>query len=148
MNTSVLPSNAKGVNSNSLSFSKLFLRCLLFVIAFALITSASILICSAIFYNTTNPTSKIELASLISLYFSTFLSSMILTKINGEKWLFGGIILGFLIYLITLALALLIQDEPNPKNIAFRLLIILVSIFSAFLARKREKKRRMHKIKK
>lgn len=130
-------------NKKSLSFCKLILRSSIFVFAFMIVLSISTLISSFLFYNTTNPTSKIELAALISLYFSTFLCSLMLTRINGEKWLLGGLVLGVLIYMTTLVFAIFIKDDPNPKNIILRALIIAVSVFSAFISRKREKKRKI-----
>lgn len=140
MNTTV-QRGYNGENATSLSFATLLIRCLIFTGVFALLSTAFILIFSGIFYNTTNPTAKIEIASLASLYLSVAICSSALTRINSQKWLFGGLILGCMIYITTLFFAIFIQDDPNTENIILRAIIPILSTVFAFLSRKKDKKR-------
>ena len=133
--------------SEGMPFYKLIIRCAVFLLIFALVAVISALICSAIFFKTENPTSKIQLASLISLYLSVAVCSVVLTRINGERWLFGGLILGFMIYFSTLMLAFFIKDTPSTSSIILRALIPVISTFFAFLSRKRDKKHHKSRIK-
>lgn len=137
-------------NDAELSFPILLIRCAIFLGVFCILSAIFILILSAVFYNTANPTAQIPIASLLSLYLSVFIASFIFTKINGEKWLVGGLLLGIFIYLLTLMLAFLVKTEGNTYNIILRVLIPFISLLSAFLARRRDKKIKKfkkHKIK-
>ena len=125
-----------------LSFSKLILRCFLFSIIFCAISFLIILGISFALYSTTNPTAKATIGGLISLYSSTFITVFIMTKVNKERWLFGGLILGGIIFLITLLLSALVDGSANAQSIIYRAIIILISLISAFLARKKEPKKR------
>ena len=134
------------VNSReSLPLYKLVLRCAIFTIIFCFISVFTIFVTSLILYNTTNPTSKSELGGLISLYISTFITVFIMTKINKEKWLFGGLILGGLIFALTLFLSIFIDGDVAPNNFFFRLIIFAISLISSLLGRKKERKRRNFK---
>lgn len=134
------------VNSREgLSLYKLVLRCAIFTIIFCLISILTIFVTSLILYNTTNPTSKSELGGVVALYISTFITVFIMTKINKEKWLFGGLILGGLIFALTLLLFIFIHGDVAPNNFFFRLIILAISLISAFLGRKKEGKNRKFK---
>lgn len=130
-----------------LSFSKLILRCAVFAIVFCVFSLIVILTTSAIFYGTTNPTSKTKLGGIASLYLSTFITTFIMTKLNKEKWLFGGLILGGMIFAITLLLSVLINGESTSNNVLLRIIVLAVSLFSSFLARKKEPKNKKRKFK-
>ena len=134
------------ISQRGLPFYKLLLRCILFTFIFCFISVLLVLILSAVFYGSQNPTAKIQALGYIGLYFSVFLSSLIMTRINKEKWLLGGLILGAMIFLVTLFLSIFIKDSPSANSIIFRFIIILTSTVSAFLARQRPRK--SHKSKK
>ena len=134
------------VNSREgLSLYKLVLRCAIFTIIFCLFSILTIFVTSLILYNTTNPTSTSELGGVVALYISTFITVFIMTKINKEKWLFGGLILGGLIFALTLLLFIFIDGDVTPNNFFFRLIILAISLISAFLGRKKEGKNRKFK---
>ena len=132
------------INSSQkgLSFYKLLLRCILFTFIFCIVSVSLVIVLSCIFYGTQNPTAKIQLLGYIGLYFSVFLTSFIMTRTNGEKWLLGGLILGAMIFLLTFFLSIFINDIPNSNSMIFRFLIIASSSVSAFIARRRSNKNR------
>ena len=134
--------------AQGMPFFTLLMRCAVFLIIFIFVAIVSSLVCSIIFFNTTNPTSKIDVASLCALYSSVALCSILLTRINGEKWLLGGLILGIMIYLCTLILAFFVNGESNSNNIIMRALILPISVLFAFLTRKKNKSRHKSKFKK
>ena len=123
----------------SLSISKLILRCLIFTVGFCVLSSILVIMMSAIFYSTENPTSRLRLGALIALYASTFITSLLLTKINGQKWLFGGLILGAMIAVLTLLLSFLVPSEASGHSIPYKAIIILVSLLAAFMGKRRDK---------
>ncbi|MBE6624240.1 MAG: TIGR04086 family membrane protein [Ruminococcaceae bacterium] len=124
-----------------LPFYKLVIRCALFTLIFSLISALCILLMSCIFYGSQNPTAKIPMLGYIGLYLSVFLTSFIMTRVNREKWLFGGLILGAMIFIVTLFLSIFIKDAPNSSSIIYRALIVLTSLCTSFLARKRSTKK-------
>ncbi len=131
--------------TEGMPFYKLIIRCALFTLIFCIISILIVGVMSVIFYNTQNPTAKITLLGYVALYLSVFLTSFIMTKSNGEKWLFGGLILGAMIFLLTLFFSIFVKEAGNAQSIIFRALIILDSLASAFLARKRGRKKEKHK---
>lgn len=124
-----------------LPFYKLVIRCALFTLIFSLISALCILLMSCIFYGSQNPTAKIPMLGYIGLYLSVFLTSFIMTRVNREKWLFGGLILGAMIFIVTLFLSIFIKDAPNSSSIIYRALIVLTSLCASFLGRKRSTKK-------
>lgn len=137
--------STSGAYTKGMPFYKLFIRCAVFTLLFCVMSVLIVGIMSVIFYNTENPTSKITLLGYIALYSSVFITSFIMTKSNGEKWLFGGLILGGMIFILTLFFSIFLKDASNPQSIIFRILIIAVSLASAFLARKRNSKKSAHR---
>ncbi len=131
--------------TEGMPFYKLLIRCALFTLIFCIISILIVGVISVIFYNTENPTAKITLSGYVALYLSVFIASFIMTKSNGEKWLFGGLILGAMIFLLTLFFSIFVKEEGNAQSIIFRALIILDSLASAFLARKRGTKKEKRK---
>ncbi len=135
----------RAYTNGSLPFHKLLLRSLLLLPIFAILSVAMVFLCSAIFYNTDNPLGGADIASIIALYSATAISSIVLTRINKEKWLLGGLFLGVMIYLATLFLAIFVKDEVNKQNILLRVLVPIISVAFAFLSRKRTPKKHIHK---
>lgn len=124
-----------------LPFYKLIIRCALFTLIFCLVSIFLVVLMSCMFYSSQNPTAKIPLLGYIGLYLSTFLTSFVMTRINKEKWLFGGLILGTMIFCLTLFLSIFIRDASSAGAIIYRLLIILTSLCASFLARRRHDKK-------
>ena len=134
---------------SSLSFPKLIFKCFLFTVTFFLIALTVLLISSAFCYNTTDPTSKLEFIGICALYISTVISSFLMTKSNKEKWFFGGLLLGGMIFLSTLMISLPLGTTFSSRSLMLRIAIPFVSVATAYLGRKKspKKKKFKHKIK-
>ncbi len=136
----------KALNKNEqgeLCFSRLLKKCLFFTLIFAIICIALTLILSLVFYNTSDPTSKISLISLICLYLSAFISSFILSKTLPFANVLGGLLLGAMIFTVILLGSFLVDGE---SNILLRAFIPLVTVIGSFLGIKRsDGKRKKHK---
>lgn len=137
-------------NSKNEDFTilSLFKSCGIFLIVFAVISLISILILSFIFYSTKDPTSKIKIAALISLYFSSFVCAFMMSKKNGQMFLVGGFIFGLCIIVLTLILSLFFKSEGTMQNsIILRSIIIIPTMLGGVLGgKKKEHKRKRHKI--
>ncbi len=138
----------KVLNKNEqaeLSFSRLLKKCLFFTLIFAIICIAITLILSLVFYNTSDPTSKISLISLVCLYLSAFISSFILSRTLPFANVLGGLILGAMIFLVILLGSFLVDGD---SNILLRAFLPLVTVIGSFLGIKRSddkrKKRKKH----
>ncbi|MGM9666200.1 MAG: TIGR04086 family membrane protein [Eubacteriales bacterium] len=121
------------------------IRCALFTLIFCAVSALMILIFSWIFYSTEDPTSKITLASLCSLYSSCFICSFALSRISGQRNFLCGIVFGAMVVILTLLLSLAVKDGTMNNPILWRALIPVVTVAAALLAKKRERKPR-HKI--
>lgn len=121
------------------------IRCALFTLIFCAVSALMILIFSWIFYSTEDPTSKITLASLSSLYTSCFICSFVLSRINGQRNFLCGIVFGAMVVILTLLLSLAVKDGSMKNPVLWRALIPVVTVVAALLAKKRERKPR-HKI--
>lgn len=130
--------------SEGLPLYKLVLRCAIFAVIFCVISILVIVLTSIIFYNTPNPTVKTQTAAFIALYSSAFITSFIMTRINGEKWLFGGLILGLMLFILTLVFSIFINGVPGSQSIIPRILVAVVALLAAFLGRKREHSKKPH----
>lgn len=121
------------------------IRCALFTLIFCAVSALMILIFSWIFYSTEDPTSKITLASLLSLYTSCFICSFVLSRINGKRNFLCGIVFGAMIVILTLLLSLAVKDGGMKNPVLWRALIPVVTVAAALIAKKRERKIK-HKI--
>lgn len=126
-----------------LTFPILLKRCLLFSLIFAVITVLLVLIFSAFFYNTENPTSKLQLIAIISVYLAAFISAFALSKVNGGLYFWGGLILGSIILALILILSIFIKVDN--QNIFLQLALPIISILGAMLGQKREKRNKHRK---
>ena len=98
-------------------------------------------IASAILFNTKTPIGKVDVASLISLLVAGALSGFAISKKKGE----GGIVTASICSATSIAIMLLISLISGSGNIGGKSFMnyvcyILVSVFFAFIGRKREKK--------
>lgn len=126
-----------------LTFPILLKRCLVFSLIFAVISVLLVLILSAFFYNTENPTSKLLLIATISMYLATFLSAFFLSKLNGSLYFWGGLILGTIILALILVLSIFVKVDN--QNIFLQLALPVISILGAMLGQKREKRTKRRK---
>ena len=124
------------------------IHCSVFTLIFCAVSAIMILIFSWIFYSTSDPTSKIPLASLCALYSSCFTCSFALSRINGDKNILCGIVFGAFVVILTLLFSLFTKEGYGMKNsVIFRALIPVVTVTASLLAKKkiRTPKHRMHK---
>lgn len=126
-----------------LTFPILLKRCFLFTIFFSVVTVLLVLILSAFFYNTENPTSKLQLIATISMYLATFFSAFFLSKLNGGLYFWGGLILGTIILALILVISIFVKVEN--QNIFLQLALPVISILGAMLGQKREKRNNRRK---
>lgn len=132
-------------NGDEANLGTVMLRCAIFTLIFCAVSALMILIFSWIFYSTEDPTSKITLAALCSLYTSCFICSFVLSRINGQRNFLCGIVFGAMVVILTLLLSLAVQDGGMKNPVLWRALIPIVTVASALLAKKRER-RTKHRI--
>lgn len=127
-------------STGELSFPLILKRCLFSIPFFCIISLVCVCITSLIFYNTQDPTSKIDLCGVLSLYLSTAITSILVAKkIKGNEIL-GGLILGIYIFIFTYLISLLIGDnEGGLMPVILRAGVILISVISSLLTKKRSK---------
>ena len=132
----------KKLQNSELNFKDIFKRCVIFTVIFFLISIITTAIIGAIFYNTKDPTSKIAITSLLSLYLSSFISGFILSKINKQRYFLGGLILGILLFIITFVAGIIIDSKESFElgSIIWRLLIPVVCILGSMLGIKKDTK--------
>ena len=110
------------------------LFCFIFFV-FAIIFS---ILLSLFFFRTENPTSKIRLISLVSIYFSSFICGILIARKAKEKLIVLSLVLGFILFSLLFTASLFIRNSEN--SIYFHLLIPIFTVIGALIGRKREKK--------
>ena len=136
----------KKLSSDDLNFSELIKRAFLFTLLFFAISFVVILIMSCIFFNTSDPTSKIGVISLCALYISAFLCGFSLSRVNKQLYILGGAILGIFIFISTLLLSLCFgKDGLTSISIGWRLLAPVSSIIGSLTGVYRNKPHRKRK---
>ncbi|MBQ7760685.1 MAG: TIGR04086 family membrane protein [Clostridia bacterium] len=129
-----------------LTTPRFIVRCLLLVGFFFLVYILSSLVASAFMYNTYNPTQNIYIFALICCALSSFSAGFILSKINGQKYLLGGIILCALITGFLLLISIFVQSET--ENFVHFIVIPAFCLLGSFLGKKRIRnnyKRKKHR---
>ena len=122
-------------NKSPVSFMKKYvLLCILFFGISILLA----LLLSSFFYNTENPTAKIRLISLISIYVSSFLCGIILSKTVENKNLIYGTIYGLIIFLIVFSISLFLKNDQH--SVLYHVFLPIASAIGAICGKKREKK--------
>ena len=132
----------KKLHNAELDFKKLLKRCLIFTLIFCIVSIIVTAIISLLFFNFKDPGAKVLVASLISLYLSSFVSGFILSKVNGQKYFAGGLLLGCMTMILTFIIACFISIEATFSftSIIWRLLIPVFCILGSLLGVRREKK--------
>lgn len=123
-----------------LSPLQFILRCLVFVLIFSFIYLLISLALTAFLYTTANPTKNIYIFSLVCGCVSSFLSGFIFSKINGQKWLLSGVLLGGITVFFIFLIGLLFPNDT--KSYLQYALIPVFCILGAFLGKKRVKQRK------
>ena len=129
------------------SFLSLLKTCLFFFAIFSLICVAFSSITSLIFYQTLNPNKMVDFASISSLYLSAFLTSFLLSKKTGQKYILGGALLGAIILCVLFVAAVFTDTKIISSEFLFKAMVPIVCMFGAVLGIKREKqnKKRSYK---
>ena len=130
----------KKFNNDNLTVNNLIKRTFIFIIPTVLLCILFTMLFSAVFFNMPDSTSKISLCATLSLYFTAFFAGFIISKINGQKYLLGGALLGFLIFAINIIFFLIFEDNIELSYIMTKLLIPVTCILGSILGIKREKK--------
>ena len=127
-------------NEKELSPLLFISRCVLLLFIFFICYLLISLVLSAFLYSTDNPTKNIHIYALSCGCVSSFLSGLTFSKVNGQKWLLSGIILGGLIDLMILIMGPLVSDTVN--SYVRYALIPIFCVFGAFLGKKHVKRRK------
>ena len=131
--------------NNELTIKQVFIRCTIFSIAFCVIGFFVVLIASYFLYNSTDPSSLTRIAGTTSLFFSTFLTSFIQSRINKQFYFLSSILLGVYIFVLTLVLCLFTKDYNfSVASFIWRLLIPVFCLLGGVLGSKRKTKIRKH----
>ena len=136
----------KKLSSTELNFALLFKRATVFTVMFFAISFVIMLIMSCVFYNTSDPTSKISIISLCALYLSSFVCGFLLSKLNGQLYLLGSFTLGIMIFLSSLLLSLFFGNEGFfATSLAWRALAPVFCIIGGFGGMRKEKQHHKRK---
>lgn len=131
----------KAISQNvEIGFVKLIKICLLALLISIGIGAIVTLLLSLIFFNLPDPTSKIKIVSLLSLYITIFISGFVLSKIIKQKYFISGLILGVMIFVINLAFSFILKVELNASDYIWKLLIPVVCILGSMAGIKKERK--------
>ena len=139
--------NKKHYDKESFGFAGLFLSAL----KSALISLAISLLLAALLSGAANlssdPLTLVFPMSLLSLYISSFLSGFLCMRKMHEGVLLCGIFSGGIFMLLYMFISLFLPNELSsshslPISLLLRLLMIVFSLFGAYAARSRGKKRR------
>ena len=120
------------------SFLFILKKSLIFIPLFFLIGLIICVISALIFFKSADPTSKIRIASLISLYGSAFICSLIFTKRIGERNILAAIVYSLLLFILVYIISLILN---TGNGILFKLGIIGVSIAAGLITRKKATKK-------
>ncbi len=131
--------------NQELGFGGLLKRCLIILGVSVVLSLLITLLFSAIFYNLPDPTSRINTASLFSMYVTVFVSGIILSKVNKQKYLAGGIILGIMLLIINLVLSFIFNKDISTSDYIWKLLIPVFCVLGSMLGIKKERKRHFKK---
>ena len=114
---------------------------LIFIPLFLLIGFVLSLITALIFFKSADPTSKIKMASIISLYGSAFICSLFFTKKLGDRTVLAGFIYSLLLFIIVYGVSLILN---GGSGILIKLGIIGVSLIAGMITKKRVTKKIKH----
>ena len=120
------------------SFLFILKKSLIFIPLFFLIGLIICVISALIFFKSADPTSKIRIASLISLYGSAFICSLIFTKRIGERNILAAIVYSLLLFILVYIISLILN---TGNGILFKLGIIGVSVAAGLITRKKATKK-------
>lgn len=133
--------NHKNDEKTGLSIIKTIL---LLCIAFFLFSIIFATLLSLFFFKTENPTSKIRIVAIISIYFSSFMCGIILARIISERIFIYSTILGTMIFLITFVISLFIRN--NQYSIFWHMILPVIAVLGSQCGKRRPKnKKHRHK---
>lgn len=125
----------------SLVFKKYFI-CIFTFILFSLLFTALI---GILFFNSNDPTSKIDIASYVSLFISTSVSSFILSKSFKDRNALHGLIFGIMLAIITFLISIALNNDKDAIEILLsKGLMVLISFFMSILGKPKQKRKRKY----
>lgn len=116
-----------------------FLPCVLITLGILVIST---LIMAALAGISENPSGKIGIYSLIALLVCAVASGFISARISGGEGIKYPALVAFCTALIMLLLSVIMGSTPSGASFMNYACFILASVFSGFLGRKREKRRK------
>ena len=138
----------RGGEQNDMSFLYILKKCLLFIPVFCIISIIMIFLLSFIFYRTEDSKSKIDLCGILCLYFSTAITTLMLSKSSPAMGPLGGSVFGALIFIFTYLISLFFEkSDTGVQNILLRLGVILISFIVSLMIQRikcKNRKRRRH----
>ncbi len=137
MNTKKHPGNDK----KDISLPFLLKRCFIFLLIFFAIGFLCALFFSLLFFNSEDPTSKIDIIGYLSLYASVAFTAFVFKKGLCEKKFIGGLMLGAMIFIFTYLISLTIgQNENGVTELLLRLGIIIICVIISVIPKLTRKK--------
>ena len=113
--------------------------CIVFSAIFALISLLLLFFFSLIFINLEDSTAYLGMIGKISLYVSSFICSLFLSRKSVSNWFFSGIMLGAMITGLIFA-ASLIYPGSVADSVIWLFLIPATALLGAFIGKKRAEK--------
>ncbi len=123
-------------NSEDIGLFVIVKRCLFFAVLFFAIAIALLLLFSLIFIRIEDSTTYLGLSGRLSLYISSFLCSFLLSRKNGQNYLFSGILLGAAITVL-IFISSLIYPGSTANSVAWLLLIPASTVAGGLIGKRR-----------
>ena len=128
-------------DKNEASCPYLIKRCLIYLLIFFTVGFLCSLFLSILFFNSEDPSSKIDIIGYISLYTSVILTALIFKKRLNSKKIVGGLMLGAMIFVFTYLISLTVgQEENGVIELLLRLGIILICVIISAIPKAKGKK--------
>ena len=127
----------KNKETSTSSFAYLFKAYLISTILFFIVLASISAIFTLILYNTKNPITKTDLAGAVSLYITSLICGLLMSKKIKNKRLINGLAFGFVIVLILFTVSLFTNDMSY-----FKLLTPVFTFLGSLLGAKETTKRK------
>ena len=125
--------------NNELTLRNILIRCGLFTLLFFVLSILTVLLVSYFLYKTKDPTAYTQIGGLASLFFVAFLTGFIQSRVNKGYYFIASLILGLMIFFITLVISLILPNNSfNLTSFIWRLLIPVLCVFGGAIGIKRK----------
>ena len=98
------------------------------------------LLISLFLYNTPNPTALLDIATYSSLFVASFVACFFLSKKNGQKYLLGALIFGFLVVFVLFTVSIFTDTKLISIDSLLKLATLVFCIAGGLLGIKKEKR--------